>query len=115
MTRDIRERLELFMGGLEIRRLALNMPQVDEYAPPPNPAKLTDSRCAAYIVEYGDESWELDALNPTILAALVREEVLSLRDQAIWDEDAEEEERGRDQLAKIAQDYDDVCAYLEDR
>ena len=29
---------------------------------PPNPAKLTDSRCEGYMAEHGDESWELDAL-----------------------------------------------------
>jgi hypothetical protein len=48
MTRDIQDRLRMFIGKhLEVRRLALNMPQVDEYNPPPNPAKISDSRCAA--------------------------------------------------------------------
>ena len=61
MSRDIRERLELFMGGVEFDRLALNMDQVQQYAPPPNPAKITDSRAVGYIAIHGDESWELDA------------------------------------------------------
>ncbi len=34
MTRDITDRLELFMGGLEVKRLALNMDQVEQYNPP---------------------------------------------------------------------------------
>ena len=44
MTRDIFDRLQTFMGGAEVKRLALNWDQVEMYNPPPNPAKLTDSR-----------------------------------------------------------------------
>lgn len=58
MSRDILDRLELFTGGmLQFERLALNMNQVEQYEPPPNPAKITDSRANAYIAEFGDESW----------------------------------------------------------
>ena len=41
MTRDILDRLELFDCPLTVKRLALNMDQVDEHGPPPNPAKVT--------------------------------------------------------------------------
>ena len=64
MTRDIQERLQLFTGqDIEVRRLALNIDQIKRYNPPPNPAKLTDSRATAYVREYGNDSWELDALS----------------------------------------------------
>lgn len=69
MTRDISDRLELFGADVEVKRIALNWDQIDEFTPPPNPAKLSDSRAGAYIAEYGDESWELDALEPTLKAA----------------------------------------------
>ncbi len=49
---------------IEVRRIALNYDQVVEYNPPPNPAKLTDSRANGYIDEHGHDSWELDALRP---------------------------------------------------
>lgn len=63
MTRDISERLELFVGeSVNIRRIALNFNQIHQYKPPPNPAKITDSRFNNYATEYGEESWELDAL-----------------------------------------------------
>ena len=42
MTRDVQDRLTLFETGTFVRRIALNMEQVDQYSPPPNPAKLTD-------------------------------------------------------------------------
>lgn len=48
-------------GELEVNRIALNMDQIRRYNPPPNPAKITDSRSTAYIDLHGDESWELDA------------------------------------------------------
>jgi hypothetical protein len=67
MTRDNTDRLDLFArSGVEVRRLALNWDQVQQYRPPPNPAKETDSRCAGYVAEYGHESWELDALDPKV-------------------------------------------------
>lgn len=71
MTRDNNDRMEMFGVDLTVERIALNMDQVKEYNPPPNPAKLTDSRCTGYIDKYGDESWELDALDPKTLNALI--------------------------------------------
>ncbi len=92
MTRDNADRLEVFLSRtarsmqVEVRRLALNMPQIEEYGPPPNPAKVTDSRFQRYSETYGDESWELDALEPAVLVQLVRDEVDTLRDDDAWNE-----------------------------
>ncbi len=44
MTRDITDRLRLFGCDLKVDRIALNMDQVEHYNPPPNYAKVTDSR-----------------------------------------------------------------------
>ena len=84
MTRDIQERLNLYLGNprswqvkttVEVSRIALNMDQIEEYNPPPNPAKITDSRFKEYQSEYGDESWELDALSPEVLDSLIDEAI----------------------------------------
>jgi len=58
--------------------------QVEELNPPENPAKLTDSRAAEYIRQYGESSWELDAIEPSALADLVRKAVIALRDPERW-------------------------------
>ncbi len=71
MTRDIQDRLTMFGSDVEVKRIALDMEQVEEYSPPPNPAKTTDSRYATYRDEYGDESWELDALDPRVITQLI--------------------------------------------
>jgi hypothetical protein len=86
MTRDNQDRLTL-MGGhgpSEVVRIALNMDQVEEFNPPPNPAKTTDSRFEGYVVQYGEESWELDALEPQFMDRLIREHVSEYRDDDLW-------------------------------
>lgn len=108
MSRDIRERLELFMGGVEFTRIALNMDQVEQYEPPPNPAKITDSRADAYIAEFGTESWELDALEPTVIATLIRDAISGVRDEEKWEAKIEEEERGQELLQETSRRWNEV-------
>lgn len=86
MTRDNRERLELFAGvPVQVVRLALNMNQIEQYNPPPNYAKASDSRYEDYARQYGDKSWELDALSPRTIHDLIENAVLGCRDQKLWD------------------------------
>jgi hypothetical protein len=108
MSRDICDRLALFMGGVRFNRIALNMDQIQQYNPPPNPAKITDSRAIGYIREFGSESWELDALEPRVITDLISEEVLSLRDEAKWAEKVKEEQRGKDLLEQTSDRWDEV-------
>jgi len=75
MTRDIQDRLRMFGSDVTVKRIALMMEQIDELQPPPNPAKTTDSRYESYIAEYGEESWELDALDPRYLVDLITKAV----------------------------------------
>jgi hypothetical protein len=106
MSRDIRDRLTLFAGQpIEVRRLALNIDQIDRYVPPPNPAKESDSRYAAYTKAYGAECWELDALDPTVIAELIRVEVQSLIDVAAWDSALAEEAENRALLDKASDNW----------
>lgn len=91
MTRDIFDRLDLFVGyhisnETEVKRVALNMDQVEAYGPPPNPAKITDSRATGYIKQFGKASWELDALPPNVLDAVISENVLAYRDESVYKE-----------------------------
>ena len=85
MTRDNRDRLSMFAGApVMVIRLALNMNQVRQYDPPPNPAKLSDSRAEDYVKEHGYSSWELDALSPDVIMKLIEEAVKEIRDEKIW-------------------------------
>jgi hypothetical protein len=113
MTRDIQDRLSLFGVQLDLRRLALNKDQVDEYDPPPNPAKETDSRFAGYIAEYGEESWELDALEPAVLADLVRTTVEGLRDKKAWKVAVAAEEKHRRLLKAVSERWEEVADLMD--
>lgn len=113
MTRDIEERLALFMGGTELRRIALNMDQIEQYQPPPNPAKTTDTRAAAYIAEFGNESWELDALEPSVLVNMLRDTIESVRDEDAWQLAVSEEENHRATLNAASSRWSDVVSFLQ--
>lgn len=92
MTRDNESRLWMFGGHVEVRRLALNYDQVQEFNPPPNPAKPLDSRTANYRREFGDYCWELDALEPQFIAGLVEKEVLTVLDMPTFEARKKENE-----------------------
>lgn len=117
MTRDNRERLSMFAGftdnswgredygELEVKRIALNIEQVRRYRPPPNPAKLTDSRFGGYEAKFGAQSWELDALSPAVIDALISEEIEGVVDNARWQETIERETKEREALVSLARTW----------
>ena len=88
MSRDNTSRLNMFSrnGLFQLKRLALNYDQVEEYSPPPNPAKTTDTRYEVYRNKYGEDSWELDALDPTVIQELITAAVLDHRDDDLWED-----------------------------
>jgi len=114
MSRDIQDRLKMFLLGAKFQfiRMALNFEQVQEHNPPPNPAKTTDSRSGEYIRLYGDESWELDALNPAILSEMVERHVTANIDKVAWDAAMAAEEKDKEQLQRVADNWEDVLVRL---
>jgi len=108
MSRDIQERLNLLSNdaGIEVRRIALTMDQIEQYDPPPNPAKLSDSRCQEYMDKYGDESWELDALEPRVIEKLVTEHIRSVQNRKLWVQKQSLEKGEKGWLTNLADEHD---------
>jgi hypothetical protein len=104
MSRDLEERIALFSRSspVEFKRIALNKDQIDDQKPPPNPAKSSDSRFSAYKREFGDSSWELDALKPSYLEKLLREQIKEHIDDGLWKERKDEIQDYRNQLTNFA-------------
>lgn len=103
MTRDLHERFALFATEpFVLQRIALTMAQIEVKNPPPNPAKVTDSRFKSYMSEYGAESWELDALDPTYLNALVSKSIKSVLNLKRWETRQAEIEAQRKLIQKAA-------------
>lgn len=113
MSRDIEERLwGVFGAQIEFVRIALSMEQVEHYKPPPNPTKLTDSRAGSYLRKYGDSSWELDALPPDDLSAIVDKEIQKHVDERMWMEVEEQQEAERELLKTVSQDWPRISRNL---
>lgn len=113
MTRDIDQRLYRFAGmNVEVRRLALNMDQIDEYGPPPNPAKDTDARFEGYQDEFGDSSWELDALDPTVISDLIETELSGVIEWEKWDAAMATEESNKEDLSRTSVYWSDVKDFV---
>ena len=102
-TRHIRDELHLYGAYADVRRVALTWEQVQQYDPPPNPAKETDSRFAGYTSLYGQDCWELDALEPQVIVDLIRAEVNDLLDKDIWAKTLEQEDQEREEIRKAAE------------
>jgi len=115
MTRDIRDRLQLFGANTVVNRIALNYDQIEQYGPPPNPAKLTDSRAEGYIERFGDDSWELDALDPPTLNALITTDIDTYIEQDTFQLRQDEQEEGRDKLRLVSSLWDEVSDFVEER
>jgi hypothetical protein len=107
MDRDIIERLDLFSQGTSIhfQRIALTMDQIEEHDPPPQWAKVSDSRYETYVNEFGEDVWELDALEPQTLAGVVKQAVLALRDEDLYEELMKMETAMRDDMWGYAEEW----------
>lgn len=109
MTRDNFDRLTMFSRSeVEVRRIALNMDQIRKHRPPPNPAKETDSRSSGYIAKYGNKSWELDALDPTVIDRLIAAEVQDVLDTSAWENAVAKEMKRRKFLKKASERWEEI-------
>ena len=121
MSRDIQERLMLFLRvdledddpPLEFHRLALTMDQIDQYEPPPNPTKLTDSRATSYLDRYGEECWELDALEPKVMVKLIDDAIRGIVDDELYDKIIKREETDRQYIGLVADRWLDLLKQLK--
>ncbi|MCD4739484.1 MAG: hypothetical protein K8R89_09555, partial [Anaerolineae bacterium] len=114
MTRDIGDRLTMFAGWEihDIKRIALNMNQIEEFTPPPNPTKLSDSRAKAYIAVYGDDSWELDALEPKVIESLIEHTLKQVIDDTEWERVDCRILAHKESLTAIADNYEKIRSLI---
>lgn len=105
MVRDIADRMEMFgVYDLDVKKLALTWEQIEEFNPPPNPAKLSDSRAAKYVARFGYESWEVDALPPDETVRIIQNAFDEIIDRALMNEVIEQEKADKDALLTAAKD-----------
>lgn len=114
MTTDIAQRFVMFGADVTVRRIALTKAQVRHHRLPPNPAKTTDSRYAWYSSIHGEESWELDALEPRVLDRLMRDAIEGyIVHESAWKAQERREKGGRGQLRQLSGQWDGVTQWLK--
>lgn len=89
-------------------RIALNMDQIRQYNPPPNPAKITDSRAVGYIETHGRQSWELDALPPQVLNALIEAHILEQVDRDKFEARQDREDAYKIRITDLLRQHGDI-------
>jgi hypothetical protein len=98
MIRDINERLYEFGVNVNVYPIALTRNQIEKYNPPPNPAKISDPRAKWYLENFGNKSWEVDALRPEVLEELIETNILKYLDVEKYNKIKEKEQEGKDFL-----------------
>ncbi len=85
--------------------IGLKMEQIKKYNLPHNPAKITDPRAAGYIKNFGQKSWEVDALRPDVLTSIVDSNIVDLLDTDVWNEVIAREKKEKAEILKFANKY----------
>jgi len=102
MTEDLQTRFNRYGEDLDITvsRIALTIDQVRQYNLIPNPTKKADTRSPTYVTQYGDECWELDAIEPSELQRIVRQAVEQHIDFDAWNRALAEEKAEKQLLTR---------------
>jgi hypothetical protein len=91
IERDLSARLGRYKAGEYIvHRVALTKDQIVKYSLPPMPVKRSDARSHNFVASYGDESVELDAIDPNTLKLMVAQSIASYIDLDAWRKKEEE-------------------------
>jgi hypothetical protein len=114
MVRDVRDRLAMFeVDDLEVIKVALTTAQVREYDPPPNPAKMSDSRAEAYVAIHGHSSWEVDALDPPVLGKIINSYFAQFIDYELMRQVTDREKLDKAALEKALTEMPDATEFIE--
>lgn len=109
------QRIKKWKIPIRFERLALSMEQIEEYDPPPFPAKTTSSRYAKYFEEHDTNSaWELDALEPRVLRDLIRAGVTDLFDAGVHEDQQDYVRNRQAELRECMQQPAFITEALED-
>lgn len=93
-------------AAFELIHLGLTMEQIEAYNPPPNPAKLSDSRAKKYVLEHGYSSWEVDALPPQALTQIIQDALTEVIEQEKVDKWQEDEDKQKERIQHFVDEWD---------
>lgn len=101
--KDLPERLERYGArDFELERIAITDDDIKQGLPS-FPAKRTDPRYDWYVRNYGDEAWELDAMDPNDLRLKVEAEIKTFIDPETWERHKLAEQAEQETVRTIAE------------
>ena len=86
--------------GLQVKRLALTYDQVERFSLPSIKLKPRSQKYAEYVDRFGDNAWELDALEPDFIPTLIKNELESTMDMGLWADNRRKLEEFRRETAE---------------
>lgn len=78
------------MAPVKVKRVALTWDQVKQFKLPPRPVKIKDRRAPKYLERYGNQAYEIEALDPRILKQITERGICelvpkeALREVKLW-------------------------------
>lgn len=91
MTSDLSNRFANYGADfISVQRIALNIDLARSLKLRPNPVKFADSRSPAYVSQFGQDCWELDAIPPDKLESIITDSIEGFVDFDIWNETTEQ-------------------------
>lgn len=112
MVNDVQKRINMFLRiskdrfatRCNVKQIALTQEQCKKYNLPPQMAKTSDSRFKKYQKEYGDESWELDALPTDVISKILEDEILECINMEYYDGMIQEENKDKVKIKQLIED-----------
>ena len=98
---DIKRRFTNEFVNTKVIHLGLTLEQVKEYDLPHNTAKESDVRYKEYSKKYGNQSWELDALDPKEIQAILEDEIKTHVDSEKFENMRFLEDKERERLIEL--------------
>ena len=84
--RDLPDRLARYDGKhITVKRIAIVAADTPSLISFPAADKKLDTRYKWFVQNYGDNCWELDAMDPNVLRARVKNEILDLIEPVAWE------------------------------
>ena len=90
-----------------VEPIGLTMKQIKEHNLPHNPAKITDPRAKKYVRQFGQRSWEVDALSPKIMTGIVKEAINRQLNLSTLEDVKEEERKDKQTIQTLIDDIDE--------
>jgi hypothetical protein len=101
------------IDGIEFIKVALTADQVDELRLPPGPtAKQGSSRRKRFVQEHGEHVYELEAVQPEQLQAMLRQMIESVLDMDLFRAEQDLERQNAAHLAGVRKTVQEVLANL---